>query len=67
MSEVLLYMGNFMQSTPTAPECWKELVHLKGYLAPEKRTPRRILQYDHPLGPLVALGGGLSLMSEVPL
>ena len=43
------------------------LVVYKGYLAHKKRPPRRTLQYDHPQGPMVTLGGGLFLMSEVPL
>ena len=32
---------------------------LQGYLTHKKRPHRRILQYDHPQGHMVALGGGL--------
>ena len=40
---------------------------VQGYFAHKKPHPPRTLQYDHSWGPMVALGGELFLMSEVPL
>ena len=39
----------------------------QGHLAHKKEPPPRTLQYDYAQGPMVVLGGGLFLMSEVPL
>ena len=40
---------------------------IQGYLAHKKPHPPRTLQSAYISGPLVVLGGGLFLMSEVPL
>ena len=40
---------------------------IQGYLAHKKLRPPRNLQYDYAWGPMVVLGGGLFIMSEVPL
>jgi hypothetical protein len=39
---------------------------MQGYLAHKKPPSLRTLQYEHAVGPMVVLGGGV-LMSEVPL
>jgi len=41
--------------------------HLQGYLAHTEPPPHRILQKAYAWGPMVVLGGGRFLMSEVPL
>jgi len=75
MSEVPLHRDTSLV-TNSAPRGPSTRVHmsefqltapLRGCLAHEKRPPRRTLQYDHPYGPVVALGGVLFLMSGVPL
>jgi hypothetical protein len=40
---------------------------LQGYLAHKKAPPPRTLQHAHASGPMLVLGGGRFLMSEVPL
>ena len=40
---------------------------IQGYLAHKKQPPTRTLQQDYTQGPMVFLGEGLFLMSEVPL
>ena len=52
---------------PTPPPCTPVGASLQGYLAHRKRPPRRTLQYDHPEGPVVALGEKPFFMMEVPL
>ena len=44
-----------------------EGLYIQGYLADKKRRPPRTLQQDFSWGPMVALGGGLFLMNQVPL
>jgi len=64
MSEVPLYWGRLLNRASAAaagPEAG-----LQGYLAHQKRPSRRTLRYDHPYGPMVALGGGGFLLARHP-
>ena len=40
---------------------------VQGYLSHKKQCPLRALQWDYAYGPIVFLGGGQFLISEVPL
>ena len=44
-----------------------KIVLAQGYLAHKKTSSLKNLEYDYAWGPMVVLGGGRFLMSEVPL
>ena len=55
-----------MSKVPLHPSSMHVLQRLQGYLAHEKHPPRRTLQEDYALSPMVVLGRWVFLMRGTP-